>query len=101
MADDKSEIEAKEEQTRRCAEAKKLTNFGPINEKNIEQIRKLNISVLPVRYNDKFYTDLATSPIPDFNQIAFFTDIPVGNICQKRPLRGTQIQALYHDDLRS
>ena len=97
-----------------CGRAAKCISFGPITEKNIEQIRKLNLAVFPVRYNDKFYTDLASSPTPAFNQMgarrertpgtvraaprvleglpppppraAYFNDVPVGNICCRREL---------------
>jgi hypothetical protein len=100
---------------RRVDEAKKQISFGAINEKNIEQIKKLNIAVFPVRYNDEFYKNLASTPIPVFNQLgarttalrhfsparrpsrapvashalrpacaAYFSDIPVGNICCRR-----------------
>eukprot|EP00966_Prymnesium_polylepis_P336431 7391572-Prymnesium_polylepis.2 len=40
--------------------AQKHISFGQVTEKNVEQLRKLNLSVFPVRYNDKFYTDIAT-----------------------------------------
>ena len=29
--------------------------FGNITEANLDQLRKLNLSTFPVRYNDKFY----------------------------------------------
>ena len=36
-------------------------NFGAINEANIDQLRKLNVSIFPVRYNDKFYDNVLTT----------------------------------------
>lgn len=36
--------------------------FGEINEANLDQLRKLNVSVFPVRYNEKFYTGVLTTP---------------------------------------
>ncbi len=41
--------------------ARKHISFGEATEKNVDQIRKLNLAVFPVRYNDKFYSDL-TAP---------------------------------------
>jgi hypothetical protein len=29
--------------------------FTDITDKNVEQLRKLNLAIFPVRYNDKFY----------------------------------------------
>lgn len=36
--------------------------FGPINEKNVEKLRKLNLMIFPVRYNDTFYCDILRMP---------------------------------------
>ena len=41
--------------TKRSKRADFPVNFGAINEANIDQLRKLNVSVFPVRYNAKFY----------------------------------------------
>jgi hypothetical protein len=38
-------------------------DFGNINEANLDQLRKLNISIFPVRYNDKFYQNILTTPV--------------------------------------
>ena len=44
-----------------CRRAEKLISFGQVTEKNIEQLRKLNLAVFPVRYSNKFYTDIVAS----------------------------------------
>ena len=36
--------------------------FGPVNEKNAEQLRALNNAILPVRYADSFYKDVLKTP---------------------------------------
>jgi hypothetical protein len=36
-------------------------SFGEITEKNLGQLKTLNMTVLPVRYHDKFYSDLLKS----------------------------------------
>lgn len=61
--------------------AQKYIKFGTVTEKNVEQMRKLNMAVFPVRYNDKFYTDIASSPVQDYTHLAYMSDILVGAIC--------------------
>ena len=63
--------------------AQKHISFGEVNPKNIEQLRKLNLAVFPVRYNDKFYNDLANNPVQSFTHLAYFSDILVGAICSR------------------
>merc|ERR1712146_586949 len=58
-----------------------MGSFGEVNPKNVEQLRKLNLAVFPVRYNDKFYSDLANNPNQSFTHLAYFSDILVGAIC--------------------
>lgn len=41
--------------------------FGNITEANVHQLKKMNAAILPVRYHDKFYTDLPGAN-PDFTQ---------------------------------
>ena len=61
--------------------AQKHISFGDVNTKNVEQLRKLNLAVFPVRYNDKFYNDLANNPNQSFTHLAYFSDVLVGAIC--------------------
>lgn len=61
--------------------AQKHISFGEVGPKNIEQVRKLNLAVFPVRYNEKFYTDLANNPNQSFTHLAFFSDVLCGAIC--------------------
>lgn len=54
--------------------------FGPITDKNVEQVKTLNRSIFPVKYNDKFYTEVQKSG--EHTQLAYYsTDILVGAIC--------------------
>ena len=41
--------------------------FGGINENNLEQLRLLNETIFPVRYNDKFYDDILHM-LPEFTK---------------------------------
>jgi hypothetical protein len=35
--------------------------FGAVTDKNIEQLRRLNSKIFPVKYDDKFYSDVRES----------------------------------------
>ena len=74
---DTMEIDAEDMRAR----AAKYISFGDVNTKNVEQLRKLNLAVFPVRYNEKFYNDLATNPNQSFTHLAYFSDVIVGAIC--------------------
>lgn len=41
--------------------------FGNITVRNVQQLRKMNASIFPVRYHDSFYADVPDGN-PDFNQ---------------------------------
>ena len=57
--------------------AQKLISFGELSPKNVDQLRKLNLAVFPVRYNDKFYNDLSSNPVQSYTHLAYFSDIMV------------------------
>ena len=42
--------------------------FGNVTEANLDQLRKLNISTFPVRYNDKYYQNVLNTP-PEVTQV--------------------------------
>lgn len=41
-----------------------------VRDKNIMQLKKLNLALFPVRYNDKYYSDALASA--DFTKLGFF-----------------------------
>ncbi|KAK1265698.1 hypothetical protein QJS04_geneDACA021358 [Acorus gramineus] len=49
-----------------------------VRDKNVMQLKKLNVALFPVRYNDKYYADALSSG--DFSKLAYFNDICVGAI---------------------
>mmetsp|Transcript_26278 Transcript_26278/g.52400 ORF Transcript_26278/g.52400 Transcript_26278/m.52400 type:complete len:181 (+) Transcript_26278:3-545(+) len=57
-------------------------NFGPILEANIGQLRKLNRAILPVRYSDRFYTDVLAHG-RDWCKNALCNGFVVGAICSR------------------
>ena len=80
MADDDDDVRER---------AKKHISFGGVTDKNVDQLRKLNLAVFPVKYNDKFYTDLSTNPVQLYTHLGYFSDIMVGAICCRvEPLDG-------------
>jgi ribosomal protein S18 acetylase RimI-like enzyme len=71
---------------------KKVLPFqlGDVNEANLQQIRMLNISTLPVRYSDKFYRDLIKNYTNKYLQYAFYNGFVVGSICARvEPISAT------------
>lgn len=60
--------------------------FGSLNDKNVGQLRKLNLAVFPVKYNDKFYTDLSTSPTQEYTHIGSPSTAPPPPPTAPRPL---------------
>lgn len=42
--------------------------FGDIHEQNLEQLKKLNLAIFPVRYNQKFYKNMLNTP-KEFTQV--------------------------------
>ncbi|KAL5126060.1 N-alpha-acetyltransferase 50 [Glycine soja] len=49
-----------------------------VRDKNLMQLKKLNLALFPVRYNDKYYTDALASG--EFTKLAYYSDICVGAI---------------------
>ncbi|KAL2316533.1 hypothetical protein Fmac_030409 [Flemingia macrophylla] len=49
-----------------------------VRDKNLMQLKKLNLALFPVRYNDKYYDDALASG--EFTKLAYFSDICVGAI---------------------
>ena len=82
----------------RVRRAQKHISFGDASPKNVEQLRKLNLAVFPVRYNDKFYEDLANNrqgQLP-YTHLAYFADIMVGAICCRvEPQEGSDKFKVY------
>lgn len=66
--------------------AAKLISFGEVGPKNIDQLRKLNLAIFPVRYNEKFYNDLANNPVQLYTHLGFFSDILVGAVCCRQEM---------------
>ncbi|KAJ6820387.1 N-alpha-acetyltransferase 50 [Iris pallida] len=57
---------------------KTTISLDGVRDKNVMQLKKLNMALFPVRYNDKYYADALSSA--DFTKLAYYNDICVGAI---------------------
>ena len=54
--------------------------YGPINPANVGTLKVLNEAVFPVRYSEKFYKQVPSTP-GDLTKYSYYRDIVVGAIC--------------------
>ena len=57
--------------------------LGDVNVANLEQLKIMNISSLPVRYTDKFYRDLVENTPKEFLKFSFWNGFAVGAVCSR------------------
>jgi N-alpha-acetyltransferase 50 len=79
---------------------KLAVEIGDVTPANIEQLKTLNVSALPVRYSTKFYKDLLNNVPPQYIKFAFWNGFTVGAICcrvedHKNEETGTKGKRLY------
>jgi len=55
--------------------------FAPITPNNLGTVRKLNSVLFPIKYSEKFYSDILLPEVEEFCQLVYYNDIPVGTIC--------------------
>lgn len=55
--------------------------FGPINVNNVGQLRRLQESILPVKYQESFYSQVLGYSVLDIAKLAYFKDVIVGASC--------------------
>eukprot|EP00271_Cylindrocystis_brebissonii_P001246 TRINITY_DN11573_c0_g1_i1.p1 TRINITY_DN11573_c0_g1~~TRINITY_DN11573_c0_g1_i1.p1 ORF type:complete len:179 (+),score=29.97 TRINITY_DN11573_c0_g1_i1:921-1457(+) len=61
--------------------------FDSVRDKNVQQLRKINTSIFPVRYQDKFYADAVNAG--ELTKLAFYGDLYVGAMAcriEKKPM---------------
>jgi hypothetical protein len=62
-----------------------------ITSANIQQLKTINLKTLPVRYSDKFYSELTVKYSSDFLKFAFWGGFAVGAICARvEPIDGNE-----------
>ena len=57
--------------------------LGDVNVANVEQLRTLNITSLPVRYTAKFYRELVEQIPKEYLKFAFWNGFAVGAVCAR------------------
>mmetsp|Transcript_103459 Transcript_103459/g.183789 ORF Transcript_103459/g.183789 Transcript_103459/m.183789 type:complete len:186 (-) Transcript_103459:43-600(-) len=67
--------------------------LGNLTEKNMGQLKKLNLATFPVLYKDQFYLDLVKSL--QYCRLGFYADVLVGSICCRLEDREAGGKALY------
>jgi len=55
--------------------------FNDVTKDNVGQLRVLNVSIFPVRYNDKFYKDVVAESDVELNRLIYHSDFLVGAVC--------------------
>lgn len=60
-----------------------IVQIGDITPANLQQLRVLNFSTLPVRYSDKFYNELLSIYSGEFMKFAFCNGFVCGGICAR------------------
>eukprot|EP00164_Ancoracysta_twista_P006989 GFYU01009841.1.p1 GENE.GFYU01009841.1~~GFYU01009841.1.p1 ORF type:complete len:196 (+),score=58.23 GFYU01009841.1:64-651(+) len=68
-------------------------DIDDVTDKNVEQVRNLNSVIFPVRYNEKFYTELLKRP-SELQRLAYLSDIIVGSICTRIEIE-KEVKKLY------
>ena len=56
-----------------------------LTEKNVGQLKVLQSVIFPVKYNDRFYTNLVNAP-SELSRLAFYGDAAVGAVCCREDL---------------
>jgi ribosomal protein S18 acetylase RimI-like enzyme len=75
--------------------AGKPYQLGDVNPANLQQLRIMNLSTLPVRYSDKFYRELIDNYGSDYMKFCIWNGFVVGAVCGRIEGRGTDACKLY------
>ncbi|KAN0111362.1 Acyl-CoA N-acyltransferase [Russula decolorans] len=55
--------------------------FASLTQNNLGTVRKLNSVLFPIKYSEKFYSDILLPEVEDFCKLIYYNDVPVGTIC--------------------
>ncbi|KAH9957916.1 acyl-CoA N-acyltransferase [Russula dissimulans] len=56
-------------------------SFASLTQNNLGTVRKLNSVLFPIKYSEKFYSEILLPEVEDFCKLIYFNDIPVGTVC--------------------
>lgn len=69
--------------------------LGDVNPANIQQLRTVNATTLPVKYTDKFYRELIDNYTAEYMKFCFWNGFVVGAVCARLEGRDTESCKLY------
>ncbi|KAI0254001.1 acyl-CoA N-acyltransferase [Lactifluus subvellereus] len=55
--------------------------FASLTPNNLGTVRKLNSVLFPIKYSEKFYSEILLPEVEDFCKLIYYNDIPIGTIC--------------------
>ncbi|KAI0305762.1 acyl-CoA N-acyltransferase [Multifurca ochricompacta] len=55
--------------------------FTSLTPNNLGTVRKLNSVLFPIKYSEKFYSEILLPEVEDFCKLIYYNDIPIGTIC--------------------
>ncbi|KAJ6587154.1 acyl-CoA N-acyltransferase [Mycena vulgaris] len=70
------------------------SSFASLTPNNLGTVRKLNSVLFPIKYSEKFYTDILLPEVEDFCKLVYYNDVPVGTICCRLENKDGQV-SLY------
>lgn len=57
--------------------------WGNLTEKNVKQLQRLNSTIFPVKYNNRFYSEAIKAP-EGFVKLAYYNELLVGAVCCRK-----------------
>ncbi len=70
--------------------------IGDVAPANLQQVRLINTSTLPVRYSDKFYNELLSNVLPQYLKFAIYNGFTIGTVCARvEDVEGSSNKKLY------
>jgi hypothetical protein len=69
--------------------------LGDVCQTNIQQLKRLNIATLPVKYSEKFYSDLISNYSTKYLQYATWNGFVVAAVCARIENMGNESKKLY------
>lgn len=58
--------------------------FGDLTDKNVGQLKVLNSAIFPVKYNDKFYSDLLLPGREDLTKLGIYISFSLISLGKRR-----------------
>ncbi|EME31936.1 GCN5-related N-acetyltransferase (GNAT) family protein [Galdieria sulphuraria] len=68
--------------------------FGNLHEKNLEQLKRLNLSVFPIKYGERFYEEVLQAP-PGLVKLAYYHDFLIGAYCCRKEIGSDKQPKIY------